>query len=26
VAAATRIGSVLGPYTPGSGEPAILLR
>jgi selenide,water dikinase len=24
--AATRIGSVLGPYTPGSGEPAILLR
>src|ERR1700691_666570 len=26
VAAATRIGSVPGPYTPGSGEPAILLR
>jgi selenide,water dikinase len=26
VAAATRIGSVLGPYTSGSGEPAILLR
>ena len=24
--AATRIGSVLGPYTTGSGEPAILLR
>jgi selenide, water dikinase len=24
--AATRIGSVLGPYTAGSGEPAILLR
>jgi selenide, water dikinase len=24
--AATRIGSVLGPYTSGSGEPAILLR
>jgi selenide,water dikinase len=26
VSAATRIGSVLGSYTPGSGEPAILLR
>jgi selenide,water dikinase len=23
---AARIGSVIGPYTPGTGEPAILLR
>jgi len=23
---AARIGSVLGPYIPGAGEPAILLR